>query len=63
MQVFQEAGNMVWYSHLFKNFPSWLSLNLSLSTLVIPVNLNQSSQFLSMLVHLTLSTLFELNLT
>ena len=21
IQVFQEAGEMVWYSHLFKNFP------------------------------------------
>ena len=24
MQVFQEAGEVVWYSHLFKNFPQFV---------------------------------------
>ena len=23
MQVFQEAGNVVWYSHIFKSFPQF----------------------------------------
>ena len=27
MQVSQEAGNVVWYSHLFKNFPQFVVIH------------------------------------
>ena len=27
MQVFQEAGQVVWYSHLFKNFPQFIVIH------------------------------------
>ena len=27
MQVFQKASNVVWYSHLFKNFPQFIVIH------------------------------------
>ena len=27
IQISQEAGNMVWYSHLFKNFPQFVVIH------------------------------------
>ena len=28
MQVLQEAGKVVWYSHLFKNFPQFVMIHI-----------------------------------
>ena len=28
MQISQEAGQVVWYSHLFKNFPQFLVIHI-----------------------------------
>ena len=28
MQISQEAGKVVWYSHLFKNFPQFLVIHI-----------------------------------
>ena len=28
IQVSQEAGNVVWYSHLFKNFPQFVVIHI-----------------------------------
>ena len=27
MQIYQEAGQVVWYSHFFKNFPQFIVIN------------------------------------
>ena len=28
MQIFQEAGQVVWYSHLFQNFPQFVVIHI-----------------------------------
>ena len=28
MQVFQEAAKVIWYSHLFKNFPQFVVIHI-----------------------------------
>ena len=30
IQIFQEAGNLVWYSHLLKNFPQFVVIHIGI---------------------------------